>query len=193
MADKIYTQARSSYNNHRDESEWMRVVNNVFESIERTEDAPIPMLTIQSIQTQSIDPSLLPKHPSLALAKKADLALAFSAEHPGVSARIEPVHRANPGINLSQMTDAYMSTVPLVCGLEVKERGGNFNEAIIQLAIWSAAGLERLKELRKRVRANDGEDADLPPFVGWTVVGHDWKLHISWKKAEGEVVSLIYL
>ncbi|KAG0644966.1 hypothetical protein D0Z07_9315 [Hyphodiscus hymeniophilus] len=189
MADKIYVQARSCYNNHRDESEWVAVVKNVLESVERAEENP--MLCIQSIQTQSIDPTVLPFHASMSLAKKADLALSFSIEHPTVLESVEPIYTANPSINLSQMTDAYTSTVPLVCGLEVKERGGDYNEAITQLAIWSAAGLERLRELRERVRTPEDQE-DLPPFLGWTVIGHDWKLHISWKNAQGEVVSPLH-
>jgi hypothetical protein len=50
-------------------------------------------------------------------------------------------------MDLSQTTDADASTVPLGCCLEVKERGGDYNEAIIQLGIWCAAGLERLRGL----------------------------------------------
>lgn len=105
---------------------------------------------------------------------------------------MEPVYNVNPDIALSQMTDAYTSTVPMVCCLEVKERGGDYNEAIIQLGIWCAAGLERLRGLRALGGCNSGGDLDeeeLPPFLGWTVVGHDWKFHISWKDAGGNVVS----
>lgn len=73
---------------------------------------------------------------------------------------------------LSQMTDAYTSTVPLVCCLEVKEREGDYNEASTQLGICCAAGLERLRELSVLGR-DDEEDKELLPFLGWTVVGHD--------------------
>lgn len=130
MTDKIYTQARYCYNDHCDESERVKVVNTVFESIKRNEKGDT--LRVQSIQTQTIDRSVLPQHPFLSFAKKADLALAFSCENRTVAAAIEPVRTANPDVNLSQMTDAYTSTVPLVCGVEVKERGGDYNEAIIR-------------------------------------------------------------
>jgi hypothetical protein len=92
---------------------------------------------------------------------------------------------------LSQMTDAYTSTVPLVCCLEVKERGGDYNEAIIQLGFWCAAGLERLRGQWTLSRNDSGRDLEeeLPLFLGWTVVGHDWKFYISWKDAGGNVVS----
>lgn len=170
----------------------MQVVNNVLESAELGQDSS--MLRVHSIQTQSIDPAFLPQHASQSFAKKADLALAFSSDHPTVATAIEPVYKANPDMALSQMTDAYTSTVPLVCCLEVKERGGDYNEAITQLGIWCAAGLERLRGLWTIGRSDNGidfeeEEEELPPFLGWTVVGHDWKFHISWKDADGKVVS----
>ena len=201
MTDKIYNEARRCHDNHLDESAWMKVVNNVLESAELGHD--LSMLRVHSIQTQSVDPTFLPKHVSQSFAKKADLALAFSSDHPIVATAIEPVQKANPDLALSQMTDAYTSMVPLVCCLEVKERGGDYNEAIIQLGIWSAAGLERLRGLRTLSRGNrrrgsrqeeeeeeeEEEKEELPPFLGWTVVGHDWKFHISWKDTNGNVVS----
>lgn len=152
------------------------------------------MLRVHSIQTQTIDPTLLPRHASQSFARKADLALAFSSDHPTVASAIEPVHKANPGIALSQMTDAYTSMVPLACCLEVKERGGDYNEAVIQLGIWCAAGLERLRglwTLAKGHLTDLGDGQALPPFLGWTVVGHDWKFHISWKDVDGNVVSIM--
>jgi hypothetical protein len=174
ITDKIYNKARRCYDNHLDESAWIKVVNNVLEATDLDQDSA--MLRVHSIQTQSIEPTFLPKHTSQSFAKKADLALTFSSDHPIVAAALEPVHKANPDLALSQMTDAYTSTVPLVCCLEVKERGGDYNEAIIQLGIWCTAGLERLRGLW--VRAEDDGDnyskmEELPPFLGWTVVGHD--------------------
>ena len=66
-------------------------------------------------------------------AKKADLVLAFSPGQPAVATAIKPVLKANPDMALSQMANAYTSTVPLVYCLAVKERGGGYNEAIAQL------------------------------------------------------------
>jgi len=166
-----------------------------------------PMLNVQSIQTQSISSSLLPTHTSISFAKKADLALAFSPSHPEVFRTLEPVHNQYPELSLSQMDDAYTMRVPLVAGVEVKERGGSYNEATVQLGVWCAAGLEKLRRLReerheKRLRESgevdeplrregEGEGGpELPPFLGWTVVGHEWKLHVVWKDGSGNVVSL---
>ncbi|KAH6714655.1 hypothetical protein BKA61DRAFT_361753 [Leptodontidium sp. MPI-SDFR-AT-0119] len=190
VADKIYNEARRCHDNHLDESAWMKVVNNVLDSTELGEETS--MLHVHSIQTQSVDPTLLPIHTSQSFAKKADLAFAFSSDHPSVAAAIEPVQKANPDLCLSQMTDAYTSTVPLACCLEVKEQGGDYNEAILQLGIWCAAGLERLRGLRTlgKPDSRSGLEEELPPFLGWTVVGHDWKFHISWKDEDGNVIVL---
>jgi len=145
ITDKIYNDARRCHDNQLDESAWMKVVNNVLEYTELDEDTS--MLRVHSIQTQSVDRAFHPKHIFQSFAKKADLALAFSSDHLSVAAAIEPVQKANPDLCLSQMTDAYTSTVPLACCLEVKERGGDHNEAVLQLGIWGAAGLERLRGL----------------------------------------------
>ena len=81
--------------------------------------------------------------------------------------------------------DVYTRTVPLQCGFEVKERGGDSNEADMQLGLWSAAGLQLLKQQRLAV-AGLGE---ILPFVGGAIIGHEWKVHISWKHENGSVVS----
>ncbi|KAH8707021.1 hypothetical protein GQ44DRAFT_493367 [Phaeosphaeriaceae sp. PMI808] len=83
------------------------------------------------------------------------------------------------------MTDAYTQTVPLQCGFEVKERGGDSNEADMQLGIWLAAGLQLLKHQRLAVIGS----GDILPFVGGIIVGHEWRVHIAWKEENGGVVS----
>lgn len=170
------------------------------------DDYTPPMLNVESIQTQSISSSLIPVSTTTSFAKKADLALAFSLSHPEVLRTLEPIHTRCPELNLSQMEDAYTMRVPLVAGVEVKEPGGSYSEATVQLGVWCAAGLEKLRRLREEAherRTNEalevdnppsGEggverDEELPPFVGWTVVGHDWKFHVAWKDSSGKVVS----
>ncbi len=102
--------------------------------------------------------------------------------------------------------DAFTRRIPLVGGIEVKVSGGNAVEALVQLSIWSAAGLEKIRLLRdehlnKLAATSDqtgGQSAlvekdELLPFLGWTIVGHDWKLYIMWKDAIGDVVSHAFL
>ena len=80
------------------------------------------------------------------------------------------------------MTDVSSSTVPLVCGIEVKDTGGDKNEAIAQLAIWSITGLRHVKKMTGLPAIK------LLPFVGWTVIGHRWDLYITWLKSDDGVV-----
>ena len=70
----------------------------------------------------------------------------------------------------------------MACAIEVKGSGGNRDEAIVQYGVWAAAGLAKVEELFNRATL-------LQPLLGWTVVGHDWMLHMSWKLEDGEVVS----
>jgi hypothetical protein len=87
------------------------------------------------------------------------------------------------------MSDAYTREMLLACPLEVKRQGGDYNEAVCQLAVWSAAALEKL-----RILASMGRDKEMLvgcPFPGWTVLGNGWQLHISWKEDSGNVVSVL--
>ena len=120
------------------------------------------------------------------LSRKADLAFAFNPYHADISDSWHKVRRRQPAISLSQMADADTSTLVLACGVEIKESGGDYNEALLQLGVWSAAGLEKLYSLLD----NKSQPSALP-LLGITVIGHEWKIHISWKVYDtGEIVSL---
>jgi hypothetical protein len=83
------------------------------------------------------------------------------------------------------MSDAYTSTVVLGCGMEVKESGGDYNEAVMQLGIWCSAGLEKMWSLCK-----EDSGKTMKPLIGITAIGHEWIAHISWKlQLGGETVS----
>jgi hypothetical protein len=139
-------------------------------------------------QTQAIFADLLSTLPDTVfpLARKADLALAYIPYHPDIKGQWDELRLKQPGMSLSHMADAYTSTLVLGCGIEVKESGGDYNEAIMQLGVWSAAALEKLRTL-----TDPNSTQSLQPYLGFTVIGHEWKLHISWKSLEGgETVSL---
>lgn len=88
-------------------------------------------------QTQSIDSCSLPTllETAVPLAKKAYIALAFKPYHDRVRKILQDVWRKRSGMSLSQMSDAYISSVVLSCGIEIKELGGDYNEAVVQLGI----------------------------------------------------------
>lgn len=174
--DSVYVEAERCQKHHEDESAWIKVVCAMLgiAGIGDTND----MLEINSVQTQAINNSLLPTLPEsvLPFARKADLVLAFSPYHPRVTSTLESIHRLLPRMSLSQMSDAYTSTVVLGCGLEVKGSGGDYDEAVMQLGVWCSAGLEKMCSLWD---AKSGKA--MKPLIGITVIGHEWILHISWK------------
>ncbi|KAH8723058.1 hypothetical protein GQ44DRAFT_774340 [Phaeosphaeriaceae sp. PMI808] len=189
---KVHHQAKDCFNEHKDESVWVEVVKTVWRAVTADSEWNIAsawsMLELNSIQTQHIDPSLLPisKSTSLPFIKKADLAVAFSHNHLEIGATINEVRSTWNNFGLSQMTDAYTQTVPLQCGFEVKERGGDSNEADMQLGLWSSAGLQLLQLQYSMV----GSLGMVLPFVGVTVVGHEWRIHITWKDQDGCVFNV---
>ncbi|KAF2457338.1 hypothetical protein BDY21DRAFT_39216 [Lineolata rhizophorae] len=177
---------------HKDENAWIEIVKTVWWAVTVNSEWDITkarsMLELNSIQTQQIEPSLLPisKSTSLPFSKKADLAVAFSRKHPDVGPLVDKVRSRWNDFSLSQMIDAYTQTVPLQCGFEVKECGGDSNEADMQLGIWSAAGLQLLKQQRSAVTGS----WEILPFVGGTIVGHEWRVHITWKDENGGVYDV---
>lgn len=118
-------------------------------------------------------------------AKKADITLAFKPSHERVGKSLGDFQSKRPGISLSQMSDAYTSTVVLGCGVEIKESGGDYNEAVLQLGIWCSAGLQKRGDL-----STIDISPSQKPMLGWTIIGHEWKLHISWRDEAGNVVGL---
>jgi len=89
---------------------------------------------------------------------------------------------------LSQTEDATLGHMALMLALEAKSLDGTYNDASIQLAIWLAAGLEKMRELASLPIIDDEiQDDRLMPFVGLTVVGHQWELHIAVKSANVNV------
>ncbi|MCJ1476740.1 hypothetical protein MMC13_005409 [Lambiella insularis] len=128
--ERVYKKAKHCQKYHKDENAWVQVVYSVLQlaGIGHVED----MLEVNSIQTQIIDSTLLPILPDnvTPLAKRPDLAIGFNLEHEMVRLQVDKVNAKRPGMALSHMTDAYTSTVPLACGIEIK-CGGDYNEAVM--------------------------------------------------------------
>ncbi len=104
-------------------------------------------------------------------AKKSDFALAFSIEHPDILQHYE--HAKVKGKALSQMSDVYTSRLILHTTAEVKKFGGNETEAQGQLFANLGGGVIRQRSLLSEAA---GED-NAKPLLGWTIVGHSWKLY----------------
>ena len=83
--------------------------------------------------------------------------------------------------NINQTRSAPVKYRPITVNIEVKVPGGGKNEAMVQLAVWAAAQMEKLNALSGKL---------VPigiPLV--SVEGHDWRLYNTYQKGDGEVVS----
>ncbi|GMF69837.1 unnamed protein product [Aspergillus oryzae] len=81
---------------------------------------------------------------------------------------------AGAGDVLSQTTDSHTKRRLLFSGLEVKHENGGKDEALAQLATWIVAGMENTRKLWSQSSEEVHSYRDLPPMVGWTIVGLGW-------------------
>ncbi|TKA79582.1 hypothetical protein B0A49_08194 [Cryomyces minteri] len=178
QVDNIFKEAEECEAYGQDESAWcMGVVQPLLHCGLRSS----LMLQLKSVQSQAIDPMLLPQMPNkVRINRKADYALAFSCRKEDILSVYEKVSLGGLGYNLSQTTDAFTKRVALFSGIEVKQSNGGNTEALAQLSIWLTAGLERIKLLGE-LNGEQFPVDQLQPMIGWTVVGHDWHSYIAYK------------
>jgi hypothetical protein len=118
--------------------------------------------------------------------KKADLAFAFHSNSDRAKSLYTRFEKAHPRLDLSHLTDAYTGRVLVTYALEGKTNTGDQTEATLQLSIFHAAALQKLKSFH-------GKTADLgqiPPMLGWTMVGHEWRCSITSFATDESIVSL---
>ncbi|KAH8689778.1 hypothetical protein GQ44DRAFT_833075 [Phaeosphaeriaceae sp. PMI808] len=178
---RIHTRAKRCNDNNKDENAWVRVV---WEALEAVVEDGTTCLEINSVQSQNIHPDFLSIGTSgLTVSKKADFVLAFCGDNDDVRRIYENFKLHNKGVALSPMADAYTSGLALACAIELKEAGGKATEAEMQLAVYHAAMLWKMRELinmgRKRPMDEEEVERLVPSVVGWTVIGHKWSLYIS--------------
>jgi hypothetical protein len=83
--------------------------------------------------------------------------------------------------NINQTRSAPVKYRPITVNIEVKVPGEGKNEAMVQLAVWAAAQMEKLNTL-------SGKLAPIGiPLV--SVEGHDWRLYSTYQKEDGEMVG----
>jgi hypothetical protein len=82
--------------------------------------------------------------------------------------------------NINQTRSAPVKYRPITVNIEVKLPGEGKNDAMVQLAVWAAAQLEKLNAL-------SGTLAPIGiPLV--SVEGHDWRLYKTYQKEDSNVV-----
>jgi hypothetical protein len=77
-----------------------------------------------------------------------------------------------PGKYFNHMTHPHTGKRVLGPGVKIKAADGNLIEAPVQIGVWMTGLLRWAFAQRKSVK-------DLPPLVGCTAVGEDWKFYIA--------------
>lgn len=83
--------------------------------------------------------------------------------------------------NINQTSAAPVKYRPITINIEVKVPGEGKNEAMVQLAVWAAAQMEKLNGLSGKV---------VPigiPLV--SVEGHDWRLYSTYQKDDDGMIG----
>lgn len=118
--------------------------------------------------------------------KTVDYTFASPVRNPEVKAVYDHVTTSQPLQTITHTTDPFTKRTALFSGVEVKQSNGGNTEALVQLTIWLVAGLEKLLQLGN-LRDNPLSSHELPPALGWTVIGHYWHLYIAFRGTfEGE-------
>ncbi|KAK2804829.1 hypothetical protein FQN51_001471 [Onygenales sp. PD_10] len=173
-----------------DESQWTGVAMRLLEMTFAQAGALFGIVPIPSV---SISPqSLLPTFSGHPFAfKKVDAAVVLSTSNTEVRPLDEEIVTRHPELHFSQSDDATMSRLFQLAAIEVKSPDGSYYGASMQMALWLAAGLEKVRLLRAEAVATGDEEAaesNLLPYPGIAVVGQAWYLHLATKKADGTVV-----
>jgi hypothetical protein len=114
------------------------------------------------------------------VSRKIDYAFAFSVRDQQIKTMYDSFAVASPNQTISQTTDPFTKRVALFSGVEVKQSNGGEMEALAQLSIWLASGLEKLLQL-SNLQGKGVEHSPLLPTLGWTVVGHDRHLYLAFR------------
>lgn len=147
-------------------------------------------MTNRCSQTHAIDDEHLPVFEDNTITpKRIDLCLSFSDQHADVQQHYAEFDALSvERVQISQMEDDYSSTQALFMGVEVKRQGEKETDAQSQLLTWLAAGVIHLRKLRS-------PDSQLPnlPLLGWTVVGHEWKLYAAYGEGNraGDTIRIL--
>jgi hypothetical protein len=179
---RLFEMARELYAGSYDESAWYPLIRDILIDPPHAASAT-PFVKHEEAHTRQLCTDLLPEqNESRIPTVKVDHLLQFNPGHKNIGPLYRAVFRSQPSsFSLSAFNDPVAAKTFTCAIVEVKPPGGNFQEASYQIAIASAAVLERIRTL--------GGDADGPPVVGWIVHGHFWTLHVSYREADGSIVS----
>ncbi|KAF4630736.1 hypothetical protein G7Y89_g7402 [Cudoniella acicularis] len=184
---KLFNMARELYAGSYDEAAWYPLIRMILIGPPGTNSSN-PFVKHEEAHTRVVCSDLLPQQNGKPIPTvKVDHLLQFNPGHRLISPLYKPVFQSQPpSFSLSAFSDPVAAKTFTCAIIEVKAPGGNFQEASYQVAIASAAMLQRVRLLDKD--ASDGGDGgDYMPVVGWVVHGHFWTLHVSYREIDGSI------
>lgn len=128
-------------------------------------------LLISRSQIESVDPQYQPRYTARdSYNCKINLVVGLPVNAWEVEYERAGLHTL--GKYFSHMTHPHTGKRVLGPGIEVKAADGNLVDAQVQLGVWMTGFLMRAFAQRKSVK-------NLPPLIGCTAVGEDWKFYIT--------------
>lgn len=185
----IFGMARDLYAGSYDEAAWYPTIRMVLIGPPGTSSQPF--VKHEEAHTRLVCSDLLPQQNGKPISTvKVDHMLQFNPGHRQIGPLYKSIFQSQPpSFSLSAFSDPIASKTFTCAVVEAKAPSGNFQEASYQIAIASAAILERVK----RLDGNGGQAGDVQdfmPVVGWIVHGHFWTLHVSYRECDGSIVGL---
>ena len=134
-------------------------------------ESPASLLLISCSQTESVDPRYQPTYTARdTYNRKVDLVVGLPVHL--WKSDYERAGLNTPGKCFSHINHPHTGKRILGPGVEIKAADGNLVEAQVQLGVWMAGLLMWAFAQNKTVK-------DLPPLLGCTAVGEDWKFYIA--------------
>ncbi|PGH13165.1 hypothetical protein AJ80_06411 [Polytolypa hystricis UAMH7299] len=194
--EEIMEDVNEKLGKNGDETAWTEVVTPLLELIIDQRGALFETMQVQAV---SISPqSLIPAFVRQPFAfKKVNIAVFLSDSRQEIQRLYVAIQKRHPLLLLSQSEDATVGHFFQFAALEVKSPDGSYYGASVQFAIWLAAGLEKMRQLKDLAGASSsgGSPADqlsdpgshLPLYPGIAVVVQAWYLHLAAKAMDGTV------
>ena len=184
----LFGLARGLYAGSYDEAAWYPLIRMILIGPPGT--SSYPFVKHEEAHTRLVSSELLPLQNGKAIPTvKVDHMLQFNPEHRQICPLYKSVFQSQPSsLSLSAFSDPIASKTFTCAILEAEAPGGNFQEASYQIAIASAAILERVRLLN----GDSGLIGDIRhsmPVIGWIVHGHFWTLHVSYREIDGSIVG----
>lgn len=179
---RLFEIARELYASSYDESAWYPLIREILIDAPYLASSTLFVKHEEGYTRQVCTDLLLEQNGGRIPTVKVDHLLQFNPGHRCISPLYRAVFRSqSPSFSLSAFNDPVAAKTFTCAVVEVKLPGGNFQEASYQIAVASAAIIERIRTL--------GGNANGQPVVGWIVHGHFWTLYVSYREADRCIVS----